>query len=344
MVVVGVDAHKRTHTMVAVDDAGRALAERTLPATTAGNHDALRWARKRFGSELLWAVEDVRSLTARLEGDLLDAGQRVVRVPTHLMARTRKTSRSPGKSDPLDALAVARVALREPGLPVATHTPWSRELKLLIDRRDDLIQYRTAAVQRLLWRLHELDPSYQVKPGALSWVTNQLAVDEMLDKHVGLVAELARDELADIAELTPRINQLERRLGSVVRSCSPSLLELYGCAVLTAARILGETADVDRFRSEAAYARWAGVAPVPNWSGTTRGRQRPFRGGNRAVNSAVHVIAMTQIKKGAPGEAYYRQVRARKGSHGAALIALKRRIVRSVYTRLRADRVADSQA
>jgi transposase len=320
----------------AIDEVGRALGERTIQTTTAANHRALRWALKSYGPELLWAVEDVRSLTVRLEKDLIDAGQRVVRVPTHLMARTRRSARTPGKSDPLDALIVARVALREDDLPVASHTPQSRELKLLSDRRDDLVQNRTAATQRLLWRIHELDPSYLIKPGALSWGTTQTAVATLLDRHTGLVAELAREELAEVIGLTPTINALGRRITAAVAATAPALLELHGCAGLTAARIIGETADITRFKSEAAFARWAGVAPIPDWSGSTRGHLRPHRGGNRQVNAAIHVIALTQIKKGAPGEQYYRAVRERKGSHGAAFAALKRRITRSVYTRLRA--------
>ncbi len=257
--IVGVDPHKQTHTLVAIDAVGRMLGHRTVPATSTGNRAGMRWAREKFGQELLWAVEDIRPVSARLEADLLDAGQQVVRVASHLTASTRKGNRQPGKSDPLDALAVARVALRETHLPKAAHTGWSREIKLLVDRRDDLIQYRTAAVQRLLWRIHELDPSYRPKPGALSWATNQIAAEAMLSRHDGLVAELALDELRDIQDLTPRINELERRVSSVVRAKAPALLELYGCAELTAGRIVGETADVSRFTSEAAFARWVGV-------------------------------------------------------------------------------------
>jgi transposase len=121
MVVVGVDAHKRTHTCVAVDRGGRKLGEKTVPATTVGNASALRWALLNFGSELTWGIEDVRNVSRRLEQELVRAGQRVVRVPTHLMARTRASARTRGKSDSIDATAVARAVLREPDLPVA-HT------------------------------------------------------------------------------------------------------------------------------------------------------------------------------------------------------------------------------
>lgn len=98
-------------------------------------------------------------MSARLERDLLAAGQQVVRVPTKLMAQTRKSARSRGKSDPIDALAVARAVLRETDLPLATHDETSRELKLLTDRRDVLVAQRTSAINRLRWLVHELDPS-----------------------------------------------------------------------------------------------------------------------------------------------------------------------------------------
>src|SRR6476659_10592368 len=99
MVIVGVDAHKRTHTCVAVDGRGRKLGEKTVPATSAGHASALKWALLEYGPELTWGIEDVRSVSRRLEKDLLSAGQRVVRVPTKLMARTRASARTRGKSD-----------------------------------------------------------------------------------------------------------------------------------------------------------------------------------------------------------------------------------------------------
>jgi transposase len=337
MIVIGIDAHKRTHTMVAVDAGGRKLGEKTVAATTPGHLTALRWAHTEFGRDVVWAVEDTRTMTARLERDLLNAGQTVLRVPTQLVARTRSSARGWGKSDPIDALATARAAQREPNLPVARHHPLSRELKLLVDRRDYLVQQRTATTQRLLWRIHELDPEHRIKPGGLSWRPPRDALAHMLAGHSGLVAELARDELAEIARLTPIINALEKRLADRVRTAAPSLLELYGCGAVTAARIVGETADVSRFASEAAFARYVGLAPVPQWSGSTRGRVRSYRGGNRQLNVALHQIAMTQIKKGGPAEQYYRRRRAERDEHGYAISGVKRRIARTVFKRLRAD-------
>src|SRR4029453_1474324 len=116
-VVVGVDAHKRTHTLVAVDQVGRKLAERTVAATSDGHLQVVRWAAQWPQPQVTFALEDCRHLTRRLEADLLRAGHRVVRVPTRLMATARRSGRQPGKSDPIDALAVAQAALREPDLP-----------------------------------------------------------------------------------------------------------------------------------------------------------------------------------------------------------------------------------
>ena len=121
MVVVGADVHKHTHTFVAVDEVGKQLGVLTVEATTKGHHRALAWARKTFvGQELVWAIEDCRHLSARLERDLLTAGQKVVRVPPKMMAQSRASARTRGKSDPIDALAVARAFLREPDLPIAS--------------------------------------------------------------------------------------------------------------------------------------------------------------------------------------------------------------------------------
>ena len=128
MVVVGADVHKQTHTFVAVNDVGRKLSEKTVRAVTAGHAEAVMWARERFGADVVWAIEDCRHLSARLERDLLTAGQKVVRVPPKLMAQTRASARTRGKSDPIDALAVARAYLREPDLPVASHDVVSLEL------------------------------------------------------------------------------------------------------------------------------------------------------------------------------------------------------------------------
>ncbi len=169
MVTIGGDSHKRTHTFVAVDDVGRKLSERTVAATTEGHLEALKWAEQ--WSERRWAIEDCRHLTRQVESDLLAAGEAVVRVPTRLMAGERRGGREQGKSDAIDALAVARAALREPDLPVAKLDGPARELKLLVDHREDLVRERTRMQARLRWHLHELFPDLFIPQSAASPAT-----------------------------------------------------------------------------------------------------------------------------------------------------------------------------
>lgn len=338
MVVVGADVHKRSHTFVAVDEVGRQLGEKTVKATTDGHRTAIMWAREQFGTELTWGIEDCRNMSARLERDLLGAGQKVVRVPTKLMAATRKSGRARGKSDPIDALAVARAVLREPDLPVASHDETSRAFKLLTDRRDVLVAQRTSAINRLLWHVHDLDPERAPASRSLSTVKHQQALMMWLADQPGLVAEIARAELVDIIRLTGEINALAKRLAAGAQQFAPVLLEIEGCAELTAAKIVGEAAGVTRFKSEAAFACHTGVAPIPAWSGASAGQMRLSRAGNRQLNAAIHRIAVTQIRMvGSCGQIYYQKLRDAGKTKAAARRCVKRRIARRVYQALRHD-------
>ena len=246
MVVVGADVHKRTHTFVAVDAVGRQVGQRTVSATSEGHARALAWARSEFGLDLRWAIEDCRHLSARLEHHLLSAGQQVVRVPPKMMAEQRRVARTRGKSDPIDALAVARAFLREPSLPVASHNAVSREAKVLVDRRESLVATRTRTINSLLWRVHELDPVHAPKERSLHLVTHQQALRAWLVTLSGVVAEMALDELDDIIALTVRIKEFDRRIGALARREVPALLALPGCGELSAAKLLGESAGITR--------------------------------------------------------------------------------------------------
>lgn len=338
MVVIGADVHKRTHTFVAVDAVGCALGEKVVPATSTGHTAAVRWAREAFGSDVVWGIEDCRNLSARLERDLLSAGQKVVRVAPKLMAAQRASGRVRGKSDPIDALAVARAVLRHPDLPVAAHDTVSREMKLLVDRREDLVAHRTALINRFLGRVHELDPERSPKKGSMDRAKTHKALADWLGTLDGVLAELAADELTDIIRLTAAINTLARRIGTAVQAVAPVLLALPGCGELTAAKLVGETAGVTRFTSEAAFARHNGTAPIPAWSGNTAGRMRLNRSGNRQINAAVHRIAITQIgMANSAGQIYYRKRLDHGDSTAEALRCLKRRLSRTVFNRLHAD-------
>jgi transposase len=335
MVIIGIDAHKRSHTLVAVDENGRRLAEKDVAATPDGHLEgmawALRWAERRF------ALEDCRHLTRRLEVDLLRAGEAIVRVPPHLMAGARQAGRERGKSDPIDALAVARVALREPDLPVARLEGEARELRLLVDHREDLVRERARIMTRLRWHLHELFPGLAIPPRALRRSNVMADLEARLDGAPGRVAAIARELVARCGDLTGRVNELEREIAALARTLAPTLLALPGCGELTAAKIVGETAGVTRFRSKEAFARWNGTAPLPVWSGNVT-RHRLSRSGNRQLNAALHRIAVTQWRGvGRIGRAYVETRMAGGSTKTEALRLLRRRLSDEVFRRLRAD-------
>jgi transposase len=340
MVIIGTDSHKRTHTLVAVDGTGRKLAERTVSTSPAGHLELVRWARR--WRERTWALEDCRHLTRRLERDLLAAGEPVVRVPPKLMAGARRSNREPGKSDPIDALSVARAALREPDLPPARLEGLERQLRLLVDHREDLVGDRTRHQERLRWFLVELGIA---EPRARS-LDRTVVLDRLeaeLADRTEPVARFARDLLVRIRELTQAVDALEREIRPVAGQVAPSLLALTGCGPLTAAKLVGQTAGVGRFRSRAAFARHNGTAPVPVWSGNTV-RHWLNRGGDRQLNVALHRIAITQLQRESPGRSYLAKRMAAGDTKTEAIRALRRRLSDEVFRRLTTDENARQPA
>jgi transposase len=336
MVIVGIDAHKRTHTAVAIDEAGRKLGEKTTGMTTTeANLELLRWADG-FGPERRFAVEDCRHLSRRLEADLLQAGEVLVRVPPKMMAHARDAARTYGKSDPIDALAVARAALREPNLPLARLDGPTRDLRLLVDHREDLVRDRVGLINRLRWHLHELDPSWDPAPRSLVRFKHLDALAVRLDGLEGTVAWVARDLVARIRELTVAANELQREIAERIAALAPSLLGLPGVGALSAAKIVAEVADVRRFRSKDAFARHNGTAPLPVWSSNTV-RHRLSRTGNRQINCALHRICVTQIRIHEDAKTYLERRIAMGNTKTEAIRALKRKLSDVVYRALLAD-------
>src|SRR5437870_2945565 len=334
MVTLGSDSHKRSHTLLAVDGNGCPLEERKVPATPAGHMEALAWARR--WPERRWALENCRHLSRLLERDLLTADEAVVQVSPTLMGSARRSGRELGKSDPIDALAVARAALREAHLPVAQLEGKSRELKLLVDHREDLVGERTRIQNRLLWHLHELEPGFEVAASGLLRAVVLAEVRRRLERHTGVVAEIAVDLVGRLTELTTSAKRLQSRIESLAGELAPSLLSLPGCAGLSAAKLVAETADVNRFHSSAAFAMHNGTAPIPVWSGNHE-RHRLNRGGNRQLNVPLHRIAVTQIHLGGEARVYVNRRMSLGNTKTEAIRALRRQISDEVYRRLRRD-------
>ncbi|WP_211233077.1 IS110 family transposase [Solirubrobacter soli] len=221
MIVIGIDAHKQTHTAAVVDEAGRLLDEVTVTADAAGHQELMRFAA-RSGLERVWAVEDCRHVSGALERFLLQAGQTVVRVPPKLMAGQRKAARRFGKSDSIDALAVGRALLREPDLPRARMAGPEREIALLVDFRAELVVESTQLQSRLRWLLHDIDPELEpcarglANHGVLVRVGRQLARREQSAQ-----VRIGRRLVLRLRELCRQIKELERELAPLVTAHAP---------------------------------------------------------------------------------------------------------------------------
>jgi transposase len=336
MIVIGVDVHKHSLTAVAVDETGRPLAERTLQSAEEG---LVAWASELDG-ERLWAVEDCRHVTGALERELVAAGERLLRVPPKLTAPERRAGRARGKSDSIDALAAARASLREPRLdrPRAGEERL-RELKLLVVHRDDLVDERRRAQQRLRWHLHELDPTLTVAPGALDRAVQLERVSRWLARREqSVLVRIARDLVGRCRSLTRAILELERELAAMTAQIAPALLELPGCGALTAAKLLAEIGPIERFQTDAQLARHGGVAPLEASSGRVR-RHRLDRGGNRQLNCALHRIAVTQARVHPAARAYLERKQDEGKSRREAIRCLKRQLARVVFNTLKASPV-----
>jgi transposase len=249
-----------------------------------------------------FALEDCRHVSGRLEHELIARGEHVVRVPPKLMAGARSAEREFGKSDPIDAAAVARAALRHPDLPAAHLDPAAREIKLLVDHREDLVRERTAIAARLRWHLHDIaaDLEPQLRPLDRDHVRRSLA-QRLARRPQTAQVLVCRELLQRIGEITRR----ERELRT-------------------------EIAGAERFRSDAQLARHAGCAPLEASSGKRR-RHRLSRRGNRQLNCAFHRIAVTQARVHPEARAYLARKRAEGKSTREALRCLKRHLTRRVW-------------
>ncbi len=337
MIVLGADMHKRSHTLAAVAaSTGELVGDRTIAVGDRGFADALAWAAG-LGDDRLWALEDCRHVSGAFERFLLVHGERVVRVATRLMAGERRAGRDRGKSDRIDAIAVARAALREgvERLPVAELAGVELEIRLLVDHRERLVRMRTALYNDLLWHLHDLWPE-QTFPGCAllskKWsarIGRRLARAEQTAR-----VRIARDELRHLRALSQTIDGLETQIAELVAQAAPQLLAEPGLGALTAGKLIGEIAGAHRFSSDAKLARAGGIAPIPVSSGNTN-RHRLDRGGNRQINTAIHRVAVTRARCHPETRAYLDRKRSEGKTTREAIRCLKRHLARRIRHLLR---------
>jgi transposase len=336
MLTIGVDPHKQTHSAVAVDELAVQVATCTRQARREGFGELLAWSRSLRG-EHVWVIEDCRHVSGPFERFLIDHGETVVRLPPRLMADARRGVRERGKSDPIDALAVARAALREGlgTLPVARLAGPELEIRLLAVHRERLVDARTRLINEVRWQLHDLWPEYRVPRRALITAKWQLKVTRRLQRADPTVrVRIASDMIRRISDLTRTINALHDELGQLVREVAPQLLAEHGIGVLIAAKLIGEIAGIERFKSDAQLARIGACAPIPVSSGRTD-RHRLDPGGNRQLNHAIHMLALTKISHDPQTAIYIAKQRARGKTNKEAIRNLKRHLVRRVYNLLK---------
>jgi transposase len=260
------------------------------------------------------------------------AGERVLRVAPKLMGASRRGEREPGKSDQIDARAIARAVLREgiERFPVAFLDEQAVEIRLLCDHREILVAERTRLINRLRWNLVVLDPELEAEipsrkldyPGQLQRITRHLRAMPQTAR-----VRVAREQVKRIATLTREAEALKRELRDLIRDHRPELLAETGCGPLTAAILIGQTAGAERFASDAHFARMVGVAPTPASSGR-RDRHRLHRGGNRQLNRALHIIAITRGRIDPATRAYLQRKEAEGKSQTEAMRCPKRHLTR----------------
>jgi transposase len=332
---VGIDSHKRTLAVAVVDEAGRQLGFEGFANDPKGHAKLAGWLSpyqpRRIG------IEGSGHLGRAASAWLVDAGFDVREVPCEHTVRERRRRAGKGKTDPIDALAIARVTAREETLvPARCKDDQAEELRILSDYRRQLVTERIRLVNRIHADLVIVAPGYKDKVPALSRPTQVAAARRLLHGKSSVRVELIRRRLDRVTAIDRESIQLKARLEALVAATGSTLMTLPGVGIVTAARILGETGDVRRFRDHNAYASANGTAPIPASSGEVT-RYRVNRGGNWLLNEALHTVALVQNRGVGPGKDYIDRQRTNGKSYREAMRSLKRRLSDVIYRTLLAD-------
>ena len=335
-VMIGVDPHKGSHTAVAIGTAEQVLGQVRVRACTAQAERLVAWAAA--WTQRTWAVEGAGGLGHLLAQQLVAAGERVLDVQPKLAARVRLLAAGTvNKNDPNDARSVAIAALRSAACPPVRADDHAAVLKMWAKRHRDLSRARNQVACRLHAVLCEL-----VAGGVSKQITAAQAARIL--EHAGprdavsqARCELAGQFLADLRHLDTQRRDIKRTLAAAVRACGTSVTELFGVGPVVAATVIGDVRDISRFPSRACFAAYNGTAPVEVSSGNRKIYRLSLRG-NRRLNHAIHMAAVTQISyRHSPGRAYYDRKIAEGKTTKEALRALKRQISDAIYQHLKAD-------
>ena len=335
--IIGIDPHKRSHTATAVDEATNTpVASVRVDATLAGYRELMRWANQQ--PERRWAVEGARGLGRHLAQWLVARGEIVVDVPSTATARVRELSRGSGrKTDVIDAAAAASVAaLQGDATPVAgeDHTT---VFAMLEERRANLAAQRVRVANQLHAVLRDL-----VAGGAPLAITAKSASAMLRSIRPMSLCEHTRKELAhdlvrDLRVVDTSLVAIEKRMSEALDDQGSTLRRVDGVGAVTAVRLIGRTGSAMRFATPDAFATYAGVAPIEVASGE-RTRHRLSRRGDRQLNSAIHLIAVTQVRMpDSIGRRYFDTKIADGKTRNEAMRCLKRRLANHIWRLMIAD-------
>jgi transposase len=335
-VIIGVDPHKGSHTAVALDEHENKLGQLRVRATPAQVEQLRRWAAT--WPNRTWAIEGAHGLGRLLAQQLIGTGEQVVDVQPKLAARVRLLNTGQvNKNDPNDARSVAVAALRTHAARAVVAEDDTAVMKLWSRRYHDLGSLRTQLVCRLHAVLCDLVPG-----GFACQISAAQAIQVLTDitAHGPVAAarlELAHDLVADLHRIDEQRRDLKRRITRAVTTSKTTLTEIYGVGPIIAATVLGYVNDVSRFASRDHFAAYNGTAPIEASSGN-HNIHRLSRRGNRQLNHAVHMAAVTQIRNhGTTGRIYYDRKVAEGMGKKAALRALKRKVSDAIYASLITD-------
>jgi transposase len=335
-VVIGVDPHKRTHTAVVIDHDEIPLATLQVRAGRTQLEELLTWSAS--FDDRVWAIESANGLGYLLGQQLVGAGERVLDVPATLSARVRvlATSHS-NKNDPNDALSVAIAARHAPRVSEVQAADHPVVLRLLVKRHHDLGRLRNRSACRLHALLCELVAggiSKEITPNKAQRLLESFTPTTPVERTRH---QLAQDHVEDLRHLDVQLRASRRRVEEAVAASGTSLTDIFGIGPIVAAMIIGHTRDVGRFTSRDRFAAYCGTAPVAFESGGRSVHRLSLRG-NRQLNHAMHIIAVTQIAhRHSPGRGFYDRKLVEGKTPKEALRALKRRISDVVFAQLRAE-------
>ena len=335
-VVIGVDPHKASHTAVAIDEAEDELSSVKVRATRRQVDQLVSWAEP--FEKRTWAIESAGGLGYLLAQQLVARGEDVLDVPATLASRIRvlATSRS-NKNDPNDARSVAIAAFRAPDLRRVEAADHCEVLRLLAKRNRDLGSHRTRVICRLHALLAELAPGGIAKELYVSDAERLLAKITPETPAEQVRYDLALELLDDVRRLDAQTKESHRRIRVAVKASGASLTDVYGVGPIIAAQIIGYTGDARRFANRDAFASYNGTAPI-EWSSGGRVVHRLSRRGNRRLNHALHMAAITQIRNpGTDGRIYFEHKVAEGKTKKEALRSLKRQVSNAVYRHLLLD-------